>query len=123
MAETTSHLQAPGRLPGLRGIVADWSSDQRAFKNVSWKKAMMWIFLLSDTFVFSCFLISYMTARMSTRGAVAEPERGVRAAYRGPGHPADPDRDHDLRADLLLAAPWRWRSTTATGATARRPPC
>ena len=26
----------------------------------------MWIFLLSDTFVFSCFLISYMTARMST---------------------------------------------------------
>jgi cytochrome c oxidase subunit 3 len=27
---------------------------------------MMWIFLLSDTFVFSCFLLSYMTARMST---------------------------------------------------------
>src|SRR3546814_4104496 len=27
---------------------------------------MMWIFLLSDTFVFSCFLISYMTTRMST---------------------------------------------------------
>ena len=27
---------------------------------------MMWIFLLSDAFVFSCFLISYMTARMST---------------------------------------------------------
>ena len=26
----------------------------------------MWIFLLSDTFVFSCFLLSYMTARMST---------------------------------------------------------
>jgi cytochrome c oxidase subunit 3 len=54
------------RLPGWRGIVADWSSDQRAFKQVSWKKAMMWIFLLSDTFIFSCFLISYMTARMST---------------------------------------------------------
>jgi len=27
---------------------------------------MMWIFLLSDTFIFSCFLLSYMTARMST---------------------------------------------------------
>src|SRR3712207_9265462 len=27
---------------------------------------MMWIFLLSDTFVFGCFLLSYMTARMST---------------------------------------------------------
>jgi cytochrome c oxidase subunit 3 len=52
--------------PGLRGIVADWSSDQRAFKNVPWGKAMMWIFLLSDTFIFTCFLTSYMTVRMST---------------------------------------------------------
>jgi cytochrome c oxidase subunit 3 len=54
------------RPDGLRGIVADWSSDQRAFKGVSWGKAMMWVFLLSDTFVFGCFLLSYMTARMST---------------------------------------------------------
>jgi len=52
--------------PGMRGIVADWSSDQRAFKNVPWGKAMMWIFLLSDTFIFSCFLLSYMTVRSST---------------------------------------------------------
>ena len=51
---------------GWQGIVADWSSDQRAFKNVPWGKAMMWIFLLSDTFIFSCFLISYMTVRTST---------------------------------------------------------
>jgi cytochrome c oxidase subunit 3 len=51
---------------GWRSIAADWSSDQRAFKNVSWGKAMMWIFLLSDTFIFGCFLLSYMTARMST---------------------------------------------------------
>ena len=51
---------------GIQGIVSDWSSDQRAFKNVPWGKAMMWIFLLSDTFIFSCFLISYMTVRMST---------------------------------------------------------
>src|SRR4030067_2084209 len=51
---------------GIPGIVADWSSDQRAFKNVPWGKAMMWIFLLSDTFIFSSFLISYMTVRMST---------------------------------------------------------
>src|SRR5256885_9011401 len=57
----------PVALPeGFQGIVADWSSDQRAFKNVPWGKAMMWIFLLSDTFIFSCFLISYMTVRMST---------------------------------------------------------
>jgi cytochrome c oxidase subunit 3 len=51
---------------GWQGIVADWSSDQRAFKRVPWGKAMMWIFLLSDTFIFSCFLLSYMTVRMST---------------------------------------------------------
>ena len=50
----------------LGAFVADWSSDQRAFKNVPWGKAMMWIFLLSDTFIFSCFLLSYMTVRMST---------------------------------------------------------
>lgn len=51
---------------GLRSIATDFSSDRSAFKNVSWGKAMMWIFLLSDTFIFSSFLIAYMTARMST---------------------------------------------------------
>lgn len=50
---------------GTRGIVSDFSSDKQAF-HVPWGKAMMWIFLLSDTFIFSCFLISYMTVRMST---------------------------------------------------------
>ena len=51
---------------GVQGIVADWSSDQRAFKKVPWGKAMMWIFPVSDTFIFSAFLISYMNVRMST---------------------------------------------------------
>ena len=51
---------------GLQGIVSDLSSDQRAFKNVPWGKPMMWIFLVSDTFIFGSFLISYMTVRMST---------------------------------------------------------
>ena len=63
---TESTVQA-NRPEGLEGVVADWSSDQRAFKRVSWGKAMMWIFLLSDTFVFSIFLLSYMSARMSTQ--------------------------------------------------------
>ena len=67
MAETTLANSGAGQAPGLQGIVADWASDQRAFKHVSWGKAMMWIFLLSDTFVFGCFLLSYMTARISTR--------------------------------------------------------
>ncbi|MFH0341780.1 MAG: heme-copper oxidase subunit III family protein [Chromatiales bacterium] len=67
---TESVLASTGASPplpeGLQGIVADWSSDQRAFKKVPWGKAMMWIFLLSDTFIFTCFLTSYMTVRMST---------------------------------------------------------
>ncbi len=50
---------------GWQSIVADWSSDRQAFK-VPWGKAMMWIFLLSDTFIFSCFLTGYMTVRIST---------------------------------------------------------
>ncbi len=58
--------EAVARPEGMQGVVADWSSDQRAFNNVPWGKAMMWIFLLSDTFIFSCFLLSYMTVRMST---------------------------------------------------------
>src|SRR5438034_2561422 len=71
----------PLALPeGIEGIVADWSSDQRAFKNVSWGKVMMWIFLLSDTFIFSCFLISYMTVRMST--TVPWPNTGEAFALR-----------------------------------------
>jgi cytochrome c oxidase subunit III len=61
------------RPAGLRGIAADFSSDQRAFKTASWGKAMMWIFLLSDTFVFGCFLLAYMTARMSTPVAWPNP--------------------------------------------------
>ena len=62
-----THIHAaPARQLGWRGMAADWSSDQRAFKNVSWGKAMMWIFLLSDTFIFGTFLLSYMTVRMST---------------------------------------------------------
>jgi cytochrome c oxidase subunit III len=50
---------------GLRGVTADWSADKQAFP-VPWGKAMMWIFLLSDTFIFTCFLTSYMNVRMST---------------------------------------------------------
>ena len=42
---------------------------------VPWGKAMMWIFLLSDTFVFSSFLIGYMTVRMSTTAPWPIPRR------------------------------------------------
>jgi cytochrome c oxidase subunit 3 len=68
MQETvlTNEGNAAARPSGMEGFVSDWSSDQRAFKNVPWGKTMMWIFLLSDTFIFSCFLIGYMTVRNST---------------------------------------------------------
>ena len=50
---------------GWQGIVRDWSTDKQAF-HVPWGKAMMWIFLLSDTFIFTSFLTGYMNVRMST---------------------------------------------------------
>ncbi len=59
---TTQPASAP---EGLPGVVSDWSSDKQAFR-VPWGKAMMWIFLLSDTFIFTCFLTSYMNVRIST---------------------------------------------------------
>ncbi|TLZ13311.1 MAG: bb3-type cytochrome oxidase subunit IV, partial [Gammaproteobacteria bacterium] len=57
--------ESTSALPGLPGVVADWSADKQAFP-VPWGKAMMWIFLLSDTFIFTCFLTSYMNVRIST---------------------------------------------------------
>jgi len=50
--------------PGLRGVASDWASDKQAF-DMPWGKLMMWIFLLSDTFIFSIFLTSYMNVRLS----------------------------------------------------------
>ncbi|HYG87477.1 MAG TPA: heme-copper oxidase subunit III family protein [Azospirillum sp.] len=58
--------QAATLADGWQGMVDDWASDRQAFRNVPWGKAMMWIFLLSDTFIFGCFLTSYMTVRIST---------------------------------------------------------
>ena len=56
---------AGGPPEALREFADDWASDQEVFKGVHWGKAMMWIFLLSDTFIFSSFLVSYMTMRSS----------------------------------------------------------
>ena len=82
---------------GWNSLVRDWSSDQRAFKDVPWGKAMMWIFLLSDTFIFSCFLLSYMTARMSTRVPWPNPSEVFALHMFGRHHDLRPDqqqRDH-----------------------------
>jgi cytochrome c oxidase subunit 3 len=52
-------------LSPLQQVVGDFAADKNAFP-VPWGKAMMWIFLLSDTFIFTCFLTGYMNVRMST---------------------------------------------------------
>src|SRR6202166_2331656 len=64
-AQDASITGQPSAVEGLDGVVADWSGDKQAFP-VPWGKAMMWIFLLSDTFIFKCFLTSYMNVRIST---------------------------------------------------------
>jgi cytochrome c oxidase subunit 3 len=56
---------ADAALSPLQQVAGDFSADKNAF-SVPWGKAMMWIFLLSDTFIFTCFLTSYMNVRMST---------------------------------------------------------
>lgn len=53
---------------GESDLVRDWSIDKETF-SVPWGKAMMWIFLLSDTFIFTCFLTAYMTVRLAASDA------------------------------------------------------
>jgi cytochrome c oxidase subunit 3 len=61
---TTDDKSATYTEPGVAGMVSDWAADKQTF-DMPWGKIMMWIFLLSDTFIFSIFLTSYMNVRMS----------------------------------------------------------
>jgi cytochrome c oxidase subunit 3 len=65
MSTDLIHPAGDAAMAGMRGVNSDFASDKQAFV-VPWGKAMMWIFLLSDTFIFSCFLVSYMHVRIST---------------------------------------------------------
>ncbi len=60
-----AHDAHAAALSPLKQVAGDFAADKNAFP-VPWGKAMMWIFLLSDTFIFTCFLTSYMNVRMST---------------------------------------------------------
>lgn len=62
MAQDAQMAAAPN---SWREVVADYAADRQAY-SVPWGKAMMWIFLLSDTFIFTCFLVAYMNVRIST---------------------------------------------------------
>ena len=76
----------------LQQVAGDFAADKQAF-SVPWGKAMMWIFLLSDTFIFSCFLTSYMNVRISTMSAWPNPSQ--------------------VFALHLLGGLWVWGRTTA----------
>ena len=65
MSEAVMDSEAAVEPDGTAGVVNDFARDKQVF-GVPWGKAMMWIFLLSDTFIFSCFLVGYMSVRMST---------------------------------------------------------
>lgn len=53
---------AQGTRSSLRELAADWLRDRQAFP-MSWGKAMMWLFILGDAFIFGAFLTSYLAAR------------------------------------------------------------
>ena len=63
MSEAAATRVAPSE--GVTGLVDDWTADKQAY-HVPWGKAMMWIFLVSDTFIFTCFLTGYLNVRMTT---------------------------------------------------------
>ena len=63
MSEAAATSIAPNE--GVTGLVDDWTADKQAY-HVPWGKAMMWIFLVSDTFIFTCFLTGYLNVRMTT---------------------------------------------------------
>ena len=50
---------------GTSEFVEDWSAEKQTY-HVPWGKAMMWLFLVSDTFIFTCFLVGYLNVRRTT---------------------------------------------------------
>jgi len=67
---------------GTKGVVADFSADKQTFQ-VPWGKAMMWIFLLSDTFIFGSFLTGYMSVRMAATDAWPIPSEVFALSFGG----------------------------------------
>jgi len=66
-SEAMEQRERQGNLlpPRLRELFHDLIVDRRMFQ-VSWGKAMMWLFLVGDAFVFGSFLIGYLAARITT---------------------------------------------------------
>ncbi len=62
----THNTTAAESIHDLKAFTSDWATDEEVFKKTHWGKVMMWIFLVSDTFIFGSFLTGYMTVRAST---------------------------------------------------------
>jgi cytochrome c oxidase subunit 3 len=82
MSEAVVTDTGDGLPGGARGVVTDFSADKQAF-HVPWGKAMMWIFLLSDTFIFGSFLTGYMSVRMAARDAWPIPSEVFALSFGG----------------------------------------
>ncbi len=67
---------------GTTGVVADFSADKQTFQ-VPWGKAMMWFFLLSDTFIFGSFLTGYMSVRIAATDAWPIPSEVFALSFGG----------------------------------------
>lgn len=50
--------------PGLRGLITDFAQDRNTYP-MGWGKAMIWIFIISDLFVFGSFLSAYAAVRLA----------------------------------------------------------
>jgi len=61
----TSTPESTHKQSQWQNVVTDWSADRQVF-DMPWGKFMMWVFLLSDTFIFSIFLVGYMSVRLTT---------------------------------------------------------
>lgn len=73
MTQQQEAAVAGGRRSAWREIVADFSRDVRTYP-FGWSKAMMWIFILSDLFVFGGFLAAYAGIRLAA--TAPWPDRG-----------------------------------------------
>ena len=82
MSEAVVTDTGAGLPGGAQGVVTDFSADKQAF-HVPWGKAMMWIFLLSDTFIFGAFLTGYMSVRMAARDAWPVPSEVFALSFGG----------------------------------------
>ena len=96
MAQSSGEVAATQ--DAVTDLVTDWSAEKEVFR-VHWGKAMMWIFLLSDTFIFTSFLVSLYEGADQFYRALAEFERNLRTEFWRRTDSTDSHCHHDLCAN------------------------